>query len=281
MRFDHILHALYCEPWLISADMHSQLCEIVDAHISGTAHAPEGNVAQFDDGAGKVKDVEVVGGVAIVPLVGVVGKRIGMMERSSGVMDVDDFTTSLQAALDNDRVSGILLDVNSPGGTITGIPEAADMVSEASSIKPIVAFTDTLMASAAYWLSVGADAIVATQSASVGSIGVYSSVLDSSMAFKMAGLEQNLFKAGKLKAIGTQGIMMSDEQKEYMQSRVDQLYGWFTSSVLEGRGIVQDGSMEGQTFFGREAESRGLIDKVGDQDEALGLVLDLIDMRRG
>jgi signal peptide peptidase SppA len=261
--------------------MHAQLCEIVDAHITGKAHAAGGTVAQFEEGAGKAEGVQVIGGVAIVSLTGVVGKRIGMMERSSGVMDVDDFTTNLQEALDNDKVQGIILDVNSPGGTITGVPEAADMVAAVATLKPVVAFTDALMASAAYWISAGSSAIVASQSASVGSIGVYSSVLDSSMAFRMAGLEQNLFKAGKLKAIGTQGIGMSDDQKAYMQSRVDQLYGWFTSSVLEGRGVVQEGSMEGQTFFGPEAIQRGLIDRVGDMDDALELVLDLIDMRRG
>ena len=281
MRFDHILHALHCEPWLISAEMHIQLCEIVDAHISGKAHAPDGRAEQFEQGAGKAKPYEVVGNIGIVQLVGVIGKRIGMMERSSGVMDVDDFTTNLQAALDDDRVEGIIMDVNSPGGTITGVPEAADMVAYAAEIKPIVAFTDSLMASAAYWISAGASGIVSSQSASIGSIGVYSSILDSSMAYRMAGLERQLFKAGKLKAIGTDGVPVSQEQKDYMQARVDQLYGWFTSSVIEGRGRIQEGTMEGQTFFSPEAQTRGLIDMVGDMDVALEMVLDFVDMRRG
>jgi ClpP class serine protease len=97
----------------------------------------------------------------------------------------------------------------------------------------------------------------------------------------MAGLERQLFKAGKLKAIGTDGVPVSQEQKDYMQARVDQLYGWFTSSVIEGRGRIQEGTMEGQTFFSPEAQTRGLIDMVGDMDVALEMVLDFVDMRRG
>jgi len=276
MRFGHILHALYCEPWLIDPAMHQQLRQIVDAHITGKAHAPDGNILDFNDKSGKAPDLKVVDGVAIVSLVGVVGKRIGMMEKSSGVMDVDDLSDNIQAALDRDDVRGILLDVNSPGGTITGVPEAADMVVEAASMKPVVAFTDTLMASAAYWIAVGADAIVATQSASIGSIGVYSAMLDSSVAFSNAGLKQELFKEGAFKAMGIQGLPLTAEQREHIQERVTKIYEWFTSSVIEARVQVSKDSMQGQTFRGADAKAANLIDQIGSKDDAFDLLKELI-----
>ena len=279
MKFAHILHALYEEPWLISAEMHSQLCEIVKAHISGKAHAPEGRVAEFAEANGKLPELTVVAGIAVVNMVGVIGKRVGMMEKSSGVMDVDDFTEQIQIALDRDDVKGILIDINSPGGTITGVPEAADMIMEANTIKPVVAFTDTLMASAAYWMGVGAEAVVATKSASIGSIGVFSAILDSSKAFELEGLKQELFKEGKFKAMGMPGIALTDEQKKHVQDRTTMIYNWFTSSVVESRGTVGEGSMEGQTFRGQEAREMNLIDQVGDKEDAFDLLLDLISMR--
>ena len=280
MKYAHILHALYEEPWLLSASMHSKLCEIVSAHITGAAHVPGGRAEVFEAGAGKLPELTVVAGIAVIPVVGVIGKHVGMMERSSGVMDVDDFTTNIQTAVDRNDVKGILIEVNSPGGTITGIPEAADMVVEVSKIKPVVSFTADLMASAGYWLSVGSDAIVATQSAGVGSIGVFSAVLESSKAFEMAGLQQHLFKTGDIKGLGVPGTVLTDVQKEYMQARVDKIFSWFSSSVLESRGIVGDGSMNGQVFHGEEAKQMNLIDQVGDKDDAFELLLDLIAMRK-
>ena len=280
MRYTHILHALYEEPWLISPEMHCQLCDIVKSHISGLAHTHQGRADDYAEKSGKAPDIKVVAGIAVVSLVGVIGKRVGMMERSSGVMDVDDFTDALQMALDRDDVKGILIDVNSPGGTITGVPEAADMVVEASAIKPIVAFTDSLMASAAYWIGVGSEAIVATQSASVGSIGVFSAILDNSKAFELAGLKQELFKEGNLKAMGMQGISLTDEQREHIQSRVTAIYEWFTSAVIDSRVKVGEGSMQGQTFRGQEALQMNLIDQVGDKDDAFDLLFDLIVARK-
>ena len=154
------------------------------------------------------------------------------------------------------------------------------MVVEVSKIKPVVAFTDSLMASAAYWLCVGSEAIVATQSANVGSIGVFSAVLESSKAFDMAGLQQHLFKTGDIKALGMPGTVLTDVQKEYMQARVDKIFNWFSSSVLESRVTVGDGSMNGQVFQGEEAKQMNLIDQVGDKDDAFELLLELIAMKK-
>jgi signal peptide peptidase SppA len=256
--------------------MHARLCEIVDAHVTGKAHAPGGIAQDFEEGAGARPKLAMIGDMAEVKLFGVVGKRVGSMEKSSGVMDVDDMVEDIETALEDDRVRGIMLDVNSPGGTVTGVPEAADIITEAAKIKPIVAFTDTLMASAAYWIACGADAIVATDSSNVGSIGVFSAILDSSAAYNMAGMKQQLFKEGKYKAMGIAGLPLTEDQKEHIQARTTMLYEWFTSSVVEARGIVGEGSFEGQTFRGSEAKARNLIDQVGDKEAAYELLQEII-----
>ena len=153
-----------------------RLCDILDAHMTGIAHDPDGIVSQFvqqEPDAGSPTKIEIVDGVAVIPVHGVIGHGYSTMLNSSGVLSVDVLGALVTEAVENEMVRGIMLDVNSPVGTVTGVPEAAKLIRDATAVKPVVAFTDSLMASAAMWLASGANAIYATQSASVGSIGVY------------------------------------------------------------------------------------------------------------
>jgi protease-4 len=132
------------------------------------------------------------------------------------------------------------------------------------------------MASSAYWISVGADMIIAEQSANVGSIGVYSALIDSSRAFEMNGLKRELFKTGKYKAMGIQGLPLTEDQKKLIQSRADQLFDWFSSSVIEARVNVDDAAMQGQPFRGQEAKDVNLVDLIGSKEDAFDLLQELI-----
>lgn len=276
MKFANVIHALYCEPWLIAPEMHLKLCEIVQGHICGDAHLAGGMAAQFADADGAVILVRVVDSIAIIGVDGVLGKRVGDLEKSSGVVDVDDLENAIEEALEDEGIEGILLDVSSPGGTVTGVPELAEFIAQAT--KPVAAHTDTQMASAAMYISAGVDIIMATASAWVGSIGVYSSFIDKSRAFELAGLKSELFTSGKFKGMGQPGLPLSEDQKELLQSRVDVMAGQFVAFVQEHRGNLPESLFEGQAIEPGLAVETGLIDKIGSLQDALSELRSLIDI---
>jgi signal peptide peptidase SppA len=269
-RFINVLTELYTEPWLIRPDVHEKLCDIVEAHIDGSAHEAAGIASLFGEPAEDM--VEIVDNVGIISINGVLGKRVSLCQKSSGVVDVDDVQDKIMELIANDAVDGIVLDISSPGGTVTGTPELADFIKAAGDKKRIVAFTDTQMCSAAYWIGSQAYSIIATKSSSVGSIGVYLSILDQSRAAEMQGIKVDVVKGGKLKGIGIPGTSLSSEQREFLQDRVDFLHSQFKAAVQAGRGVdISESVMEGQDLFGEMAVKVRLIDMIGTMQDAIHL----------
>lgn len=279
-RFANILHAVYCEPWLIRPEMHARIAEILQQHITGAAHGPTGVATVFVETSQDEKDeakrqpmMRMMDDVSVIEVSGVLGKRMDMMEKMSGGVDVNDVMASLDSAMADKKVKGIIMAMDTPGGTIQGIPELAQAIYEASEKKPLVAFTDTMADSAGYWLASQAPYFVVSPSASVGSIGVYKPILDQSIRYAAAGLKQEVFKAGKFKGAGVPGTSLTDAQREMVQARVDQLHAQFKAAVRAGRGRqIPDDLMEGQEFFGSEAVLNGLADECGNFSAALRAV---------
>jgi signal peptide peptidase SppA len=155
----------------------------------------------------------------------------------------------------------VLLDIDSPGGSVTGVPELAARIKAVADERPVFAFTDGMMCSAAYWLASQTDAIYATKTADVGSIGVYMAILDEARAYEMAGVKVELFKAGRLKGMGMPGTSLTEEAREHLQSEVDDIYQWFTSDVRSKRDVSAE-VMQGQSFMAEAAARHELIDMV-------------------
>lgn len=266
-----VLTALYCEPWLIQPSMHRQLCDITWAHVTGSAHDGDGILAKFDDEVkrDRIGDVARDGNVAILSVGGVIGRKFSGFLNSSGVTSVDVLQRIVEEARTDPSIEGMVLDVDSPGGTVTGTPEAAETLADFSREKPLVAYTSGLMASAAYWLSAPADAIFAAPSADVGSIGVYAAMLDVTRAMENQGVHVELFKQGKFKAMGMPGTSLTDEQREFLQERVDEIGDWFRGYVQGNRPAVERDAMEGQTFMGENALEVGLVDHIGTLADAV------------
>jgi len=170
-------------------------------------------------------------------------------------IDVDDVIADIEAS----TAETVILWFRSPGGISSGMSEAAGALRKLSETRHVVAFTDDLMASAAYWLASQADSIHATPSAQVGSIGVYMAFYDFTAYLEKSGVSLNLFKAGRLKAMGLPGNPLSDEEREFLQERVDEAYHNFKSEVTAQR-FIDDSTMQGQTFSGTQAMDRNLVD---------------------
>jgi ClpP class serine protease len=129
----------------------------------------------------------------------------------------------------------------------------------AQSKKATVSFTDTEMASAAYWIGSQADRVVATPSATVGSIGVYMAFADVSKAYESMGVKMEVIKSGTLKGAGIEGTSLSEGQRADLQEQVNAIHADFRNAVKAKRSSVSDSDMEGQVFSGRKAASKGLV----------------------
>jgi len=139
--------------------------------------------------------------------------------------DVEEVMDELDEADNDANVAGIVLDIDSPGGTFNGSWELAQAIAALS--KPIVAFTAGCMDSAAYLVGSACDYIIAAPSASVGSIGVYVAMVDESSAYEMAGLKTVVIKSGIYKGAGMPGTSLTEDQYNYIQNQVDTLHATF------------------------------------------------------
>lgn len=218
--------------------------------------------------------------VRVIPLVGAIANRAQSMG-----MGATEFAAAVRDAADDPRVSGIVLDVDSPGGTVTGVPEAAEAVFSVRGQKPITAYVSGMMASAGYWIGAAADEIIATKSSETGSIGVFATHEDWSAALEAEGVVITEIAAGKYKTEGAPWKPLDAEADEFLRTRVAEVYGWFVDDVARFRGDtaanVRKGYGEGRVLGARQAKAAGLIDRVGTMDDAIASVVKRAGASRG
>ena len=208
------------------------------------------------------------GGIAVLPLYGVVTQRGNMVDDVSGPGSVStqQFASALRQALLDDSVSQILIDIDSPGGSVYGVSELADEIASARVQKPVVAIANSLAASAAYWIGCSASEFYVTPGGEVGSIGVWQAHFDYSQAFAAEGIQPTLISAGKYKVEGNPYAPLDEEAQAFMQSRVDDYYASFTKAVARGRGVriaqVRDGMGQGRLLGADAAQAQGMVDGV-------------------
>ena len=209
-------------------------------------------------------------GVAVISIRGPMLRGADAFDRLVlGATDTQDIIEAVQEAIERPDAHALFLDIDSPGGTVNGIPELAQTVLAASREKQVYAFSAGQMCSAAYWIASQANAIYATPSARVGSIGVILPVIDSSAAYEQAGLKVEVFAAGKFKSAGTPGTSLTDEQRDWLRDEVEETASDFRAAVLARGRKIPDEAMEGQTFSGRRAMRFNLSGVVSSRAEAI------------
>jgi signal peptide peptidase SppA len=204
----------------------------------------------------------VVDGIGIIPVVGVIGKGLSPLEKMMGAVDINDLSDQVDAMAADPAVEKIAFQVSSPGGTVTGVEELANKIRNLG--KPTMAYTDSEMASAAYWISSASDKVTASPSSSVGSVGVYMAIPDYSEAAKMAGIKMVVIKSGKFKGAGIEGTSLDEGQLGNLQAGVDTIHAEFKEAVNMKRKMVKAEAMEGQIFSGKQAAAQGLVTGLAD-----------------
>ena len=209
------------------------------------------------------KSYNVIDGVAILPVSGTLVHKYGHVQPYSGMTGYDGIMTRIAAAAEDGRVHTIMLDIDSPGGEVSGCQELADYIAGVE--KPVVAYVDELACSAAYWIASACDYIAGPKTGGVGSIGVVWMHADLSEQIKNAGINITFIHAGAHKVDGNPYEPLGEATAAEFQAETDNIYGMFVASVESGRTNMTAASIratEARVYMGNEALEAGLIDQV-------------------
>lgn len=278
LLYAHIVSFCIEHPWAITRPMLRTIAGIVGRRAAGRdlpRAEIDGLVAQRDQVAQRrmLATQPASSMIAIIPVFGVLVPRANMMSDISGGTSFEALTGQLREAMGNPAISTILFDVDSPGGNVAGATEFAREVLRSRAKKTIVAHANFTMASAAYWFSACATEVVASPSATVGSIGVLTIHDDLSKALEMEGIKETYIAAGKYKTEGNETEPLSPEAEAFLQRQVDIAYGRFVADVAKGRGAavaeVREGYGQGRAISSGEALELKMIDKIETIDATL------------
>lgn len=259
MKYANLIKKLNNQTVSILPDMHKAILENAESLVAGGFDITE----LFDD----VKPVyEEFGNVAVINIEGVIYPTATKFEKLLGAVSCKEIRGAIKKAKAS-KVQNVILNINSPGGVVQGVPETAQAIRDLGKIKETYAYCDDTMASAAYWLGAQANSILVSPSAIVGSIGVYLAILTMEKNLAMQGIEATVLKAGKYKTLGIACKDLTDEEKAYLQAGVDETYQQFKAAVSH-RNLSED-AMQGEVYESEKAKALGLIDAFQDGVEDL------------
>lgn len=216
----------------------------------------------------------IQGGIAIIPLIGELSAR-PMLNPFGESMTTSTMLAEAQfrEALRSPSVGAILFDVDSPGGSVYYTDQLARRIYDARGTKPIVAFGNGTVGSAAFWIASAADKFILAPGADAGSVGVWSVHMDMSGALEQQGVKPTLISSGKYKTEGHPFGPLNAETMEFLQSRVDQHHDDFVQALARNRGKtvnqVRKDFGEGRLFDAKTAVQRGMADDVQTVDRVL------------
>ncbi len=263
------------QPWAIEPGKLEQIVSAWHAHVRGEKIDISALEAQLGRPlAREQQGYEVRDDVAIVPIDGVIAQKANLFSRISGGASSQLVERDIRGALADGRVRGIVLEINSPGGTVHGTQELADLVDRARAEKPIAVFATGQMASAAYWIGAAADKLfISGDNVFTGSIGIVATHVDRSKAEEQMGVKTTEIVAGKYKRVASEYAPLGKEGRAHMQEFVDYLYSVFVNDVAAYRGVsterVLSDMADGRVFIGRQAIEAGLVDGVSTLDDVV------------
>jgi signal peptide peptidase SppA len=274
-KYPRVTRAMCQTPWALLPSKLADVQAFLE-RVSGDGPITEAKV-QEQFGSNSERARIRVGSVEIIPVQGVISQKINLLSEFSGGTSTEKLAQQIQKAVDDKTVSSILLDVDSPGGSVFGVPELCDIMAQARDKKRMVAVASPYAASAAYWIASQAHELVVAPSGQVGSIGVYLMHQDVSKAMEADGVATTYIQAGKYKTEGNPYAPLTEEALANLQEQVDSYYDMFVKGVARGRGAsqtaVRGGFGQGRMVMAADAVKQGMADRVGTFDATLGRML--------
>jgi signal peptide peptidase SppA len=274
-RYAHVLSFALSHPWAIDSVWLPVVAGILARHIAGQDSSAEIAAALVNR---KNLPQPRAGSVAIIPVYGVIAPRMNLFSEYSGGTTFQRLSQQLRAVMATEDVKTIVLDIDSPGGSVAGAREFAAELRRARAKKPIVAVGQYTMASAAYHLASACTEIVAAPSACTGSIGIYWMHDDLSEQLALLGIKRTFVSAGEGKLDGNETEPLSAAAEARRKATVEALYDVFVEDVVTGRGKgmtaarVRD-EWKAHVYLSTDALKLGLIDSIATLDETITRVL--------
>lgn len=257
-------------PWAIMPDKLLEIQAIYSTHFRGekidveAIEARLGRPLANDQQEYRVEN----GGVAVLPVSGVISNKANMFTRVSGGASAQLLQKQVESMRSDPRVRAAVLDFDTPGGNVLGIPALAESIKALAAEKPTVSVCTGMMASAGYWLGSAANAVYISGTTDyVGSIGVVATHQYDPRKDNGATTE---ITAGKYKRMASDSGPLTAEGRAYMQQQVDHLYSVFVETVAQNRRVsteqVLASMADGKLFIGQQAIDAGLVDGVSTVD---------------
>jgi len=264
------------QAWAILPEMLTTILSIAARETD-----PEAVAAKLGRPLENTYQVEMRDGVAVIPVHGAVMRYANLFTRVSGATSIEQLALDFNQALENPAVKGIVLNIDSPGGTVAGVNELADMIYAARGRKPITAYVSGMGASAAYWLASSADEIVMDATASVGSIGVVSVQTDDTERKAKAGVKEIQIVSSV--SPRKRPDLSTETGRADVQAMVDSLANVFVNTVARNRGVAAESVLskygQGGLMVGIDAVSAGMADRIGSLEQVIAGLAG--DVKRG
>ena len=207
------------------------------------------------------------------------GNRVAVVEVEGLIVDAERVVRELARQADSPSVRALVVRVQSPGGVVAPTQEIYAAIGQVRGQgKPVVASLGSVAASGGYYLAAAADRIVANPGTLTGSIGVIMQLPEIQELLKKVGVRYETVKAGRYKDIGNAGRSMTPEERQILQSLLDDIYDQFVDAVARGRHLSRPAVLalaDGRVYSGRRAKELGLVDQLGGLDDAVRLAGEL------
>lgn len=264
-----------------SLEVARQVLAQLNADISASVRA--GSVLEHNPREEQVPyKLQLHGNVAVISIRGsLVNSDSPWLRYYEGVTSYSAIREALVYAATKPEIKGVLLDIDSGGGAVSGVEDVATLVGQVDKLKPVWAFSGGSMASAAYWTGASARKIFTSKITVMGSIGTVLTHIERSKMLKENGIGVTVVRSGPFKGIATEYEPLSDVAKKQLQTMVDALYDVFIEHVADARGVTKAVANErmgqGKEFVGADAVQAGLADDVLTFDKVMSKFSTLLD----
>lgn len=207
------------------------------------------------------------------------GDKIGLCKIEGMITDAREVTDFLHELKIDESVKGVLLRIDSPGGSVAPSQELYQAVQELAKVKPVVVSMGTAAASGGYYAAAPATLIVANPGSITGSIGVRAEYVNVQGLLEKLGLKTDLMASGKMKAAGSPTQPLTPEQRAYLMALIMDLHQQFVSDVASARGLPEADVAklaDGRALTGRQALDAKLVDKLGGQELAMATLREMV-----
>lgn len=215
----------------------------------------------------KIGNIRAGDQIAIIPIKGTITTTESFGVPFSPIKDSSSIIKKIEKAKLDTNVKGIILEINSPGGTVVASKEVVDAVK--SSNKPVVAWIREIGTSGAYWIASASDKIVADSLSITGSIGVTASYLEFSELLGKYGIEYESLKTGEFKDIASPFRNLTAKEKDILLKKLQKIHEVFVDDVAKNRNLDKKTVSElanGIYYLGEEAKELGLVDYLGNKE---------------